>query len=264
MLEKIRLFFLHSFAFGYRNYIFAKRNVFFVIEILFWPVMTLLTIGLMGGFLKLEENALSFVLTGAIASGVLQVTQLDVGYSILYDVWSKSIKHTFLTPVGLTPSLLGSWMTGILRGTFVLAILLYLSRRFFDFTVPGFLPFLQFLLGIYWMALLAGICVWILVLLYGQRAEIAVWAISHVVMLFCGIYYPVNLLPKPFYEMAQWVPLTYFMDDYRSHYGFPILFEQGLLKGWSLNVGYLVALIFAARLALGRARRNGLLLSLSE
>src|SRR3989344_1521360 len=144
MLEKIRLFFLHSFAFAYRNYIFAKRNIFFVIEILFWPVMTLLTIGLMGGFLKLEENALSFVLTGAIASGVLQVTQLDVGYSILYDVWSKSIKHTFLTPVGLTPSLLGSWMTGILRGTFVLAILLYLSRRFFDFHIPGFFSFLQF------------------------------------------------------------------------------------------------------------------------
>ena len=243
MLEAFRLFSLHSFAFGYRNYIFAKRNVFFVVEILFWPIMTVLTIGLMGGFLKLDQNALGFVLTGAIASGVLQVAQLDVGYSILYDVWSKSIKHTFLTPAGITASLAGSWVTGILRGSLVLAILLYLSSRFFNFSMPGFLSSLQFMLGVFWMALLAGICVWILIIMYGQRAEIAVWAISHVVMLFCGIYYPVDLLPGPFYAMAQWVPLTYFMDAYRSHYGFPVLFQQGLLKGWALNLGYLAVLI---------------------
>ncbi len=264
MFETFRLFFLHSYAFAYRNLIFAKRNVFFVVEILFWPMMTLLTIGLMGGFLKLNENALGFVITGAIASGLLQVTQLDVGYSLLYDVWSKSVKHTFLTPTGITPGLMGSWMTGILRGTFVLALLMIASFKFFGFHMPGFWASLSFLIGVFWMALLSGILVWILVLLYGQRAEIAVWATSHVVMFFCGIYYPVDMLPKPFYILSQFIPLTYFLDAYRSHYGFPLLFSNGLMKGWLLNFGYLGVLIFGAHLALGHARKNGLLLRLSE
>src|SRR4051812_32853384 len=109
-MNNFKFFTLQCLAFTYRNYLFAKRNVYFFVEMLFWPLMTLLSVGLMGSFLKLDEKTLAFVMTGAVASGVLQVTQLDVGYSILYDVWSKSIKHTFLTPVGLAPALFGSWI----------------------------------------------------------------------------------------------------------------------------------------------------------
>ena len=35
-----------------------------------------------GRFLQLQENALAFILTGAITAGVLQVTQLDVAYGL--------------------------------------------------------------------------------------------------------------------------------------------------------------------------------------
>src|SRR5262245_49723094 len=97
---------------------------------LFWPFMTVLSVGLMGDFLKLEENTFAFVMTGAVASGVLQVTQLDVGYSLMYDMWSKSVKHTFLTPAGLTPALMGAWIVGIVRGSIVLALLVAMSARF--------------------------------------------------------------------------------------------------------------------------------------
>ena len=47
----MRDFLIHTFAFCYRNYIFAKRNIFVVVEMLFWPMMGILSIGLMGGFL---------------------------------------------------------------------------------------------------------------------------------------------------------------------------------------------------------------------
>lgn len=260
----MKLFLLHTAAFAYRNYIFAKRNVFVVVEMLFWPVMAVLSVGLMGSFLKLEENSLAFVMTGAIASGVLQVTQLDVGYSLLYDLWSKSVKHTFLTPAGLTPALLGAWIVGIVRGTIVFAVLVLLSKIFFQLTLPSFLPMVSFLLGVFWMSLLAGMCVWALILIYGQRAEISVWALSYLVMVLCGIYYPVNLLPEPFLTLAQCVPLTYFLDGVRSHYGFQPLFSNGILKGWLLNFFYAFVGIGCVRLALNHARRTGLLLRLSE
>jgi ABC-2 type transport system permease protein len=218
----------------------------------------------MGSFLKLEENALSFVLTGAIASGVLQVTQLDVGYSLLYDLWSKSIKHTFLTPAGITPALLGAWIVGIVRGMIVLGVLIFLSGFFFDFKLPSALSTLIFVWGIFWMSLLAGICVWVLILIYGQRAEISVWALSYVIMLLCGIYYPVDLLPEPFYSVARLVPLTYFLDHFRAHYGFPLLFPDGLWRGTLLILVYALAGIGCVRMALEHARKTGLLLQLSE
>ena len=260
----IRLFFIHTFAFAYRNFIFAKRNVFTVVEMLFWPIMTVLSVGLMGSFLSLEENTLAFVMTGAVASGVLQVTQLDVSYSLMYDLWSKSVKHTFLTPAGITPALMGAWIVGVVRGAIVLAMLVFMSERFFDFSLPGILSGLVFAFGIFWMSLLAGICVWVLILLYGQRAEISVWALSYVIMLLSGIYYPVDLLPEPFFTLAKLVPLTYFLDAFRSHYGFPLLFPYGIWKGLFLSLLYTFIGVGCIKLAVSKARNSGLLLQLSE
>lgn len=257
-------FFIHTFAFAYRNYIFAKRNVFVVVEMVFWPMITVLSIGLMGSFLKLEENTLAFVMTGAIASGILQVTQLDVGYSLLYDLWSKSVKHTFLTPAGITPAILGAWLIGVVRGSAVMAALVVLSWYYFGFELPSVLAGISIAFGVFWMALLAGLVVWILILIYGQRAEISVWALSYIVMLLSGIYYPVDLLPEPFFTVARFVPLTYFLDGFRQHYGFELLFPNGIWIGWLLNIVYTFVGIWCVRLAITHARRTGLLLRLSE
>lgn len=260
----MKLFFTQTYAFAYRNYIFAKRNVFVIVEMMFWPVMAVLSVGLMGGFLQLEERTLAFVLTGAIASGVLQVTQLDVGYSLLYDVWSKSIKHTFLTPAGLTPALVGPWIIGIIRGFIIFWVLYLLSLFLFEFHLPGLLSTLMFLSGVFWMSLLSGISVWVLILNYGQRAEIAVWAMAYLVMVVCGIYYPVNVLPEPLSTFGKWLPLTYFLDEFRSEYGFPHLFEHGIIKGWILNFAYTLLGIWCAKMAIRRAYRTGVLIRLSE
>jgi ABC-2 type transport system permease protein len=260
----MRLFLLQIFAFAYRNFLFAKRNVFMVVEMVFWPVIGVLSVGLMGGFLELGANTLSFVLIGALASGVLQITQLDVGYSVLYDLWSKSVKHTFLTPIRLTSALVGAWMVGMIRGGVVFALLVFLAQWFFQFQLPGFLPSLNFLAGIFWMSLIAGILVWILILNYGQRAEISVWALTYLLMIFCGIYYPVSLLPEPFFTLARFLPLTYFLDEARSYYGFSLVFPHGLWFGWILNFVYTFFGIFFASLAIQRAYRTGLLVRLSE
>ena len=45
----------------------------------------------------------------------MSVCQLDVAYAVLYDVWSKSVKHQFLAPIGVRHLTIGSWLIGILR-----------------------------------------------------------------------------------------------------------------------------------------------------
>lgn len=260
----MKLFLIHTLAFAYRNAIFAKRNIFIVVEMLFWPIIGVLSIGLMGDFLVLEENALSFVLTGAIASGVLQVAQLDVGYSLLYDVWSKSLKHTFLAPVTLSSAMAGAWLIGMVRGSIVFVVLVLMSKFFFKFHLPSLPMTAVFLLGIFWMGLLVGITVWILILMFGQRAEVSVWALSYLVMILCGIYYPVDLLSGPFRVLGQMLPLTYFLDAYRSHYGFSPLFKHPILIGMILNLVYTGIALFLARVAMLYARKTGITVRLSE
>src|SRR5882672_1983925 len=174
------------FAFAYRDWLFARRNIFSVVEMLFWPIVGMLSIGLMSNFLGLQRATQAYILTGAIALGTLQVTQLDVAYALLHDIWSKSVKHTFLTPTGVVEYLVGPWLVGMARGTIVFALLAGLSMKAFHFYLPGWLPTLVLLSGIYLSALLMGGLVCVLILQYGQKAEISAWAFAYLFILIAG------------------------------------------------------------------------------
>ncbi len=251
-------------AFFVRNFLFGVRNIFTFMELVFWPSVSLVSVGLMGDFLQLQENALAFILTGAITAGVLQVTQLDVAYGLLYEVWSKSVKQTLLTPVGITESLFGAWFNGILRGGVIFIVLGLSAMALFDFTSPPLGPMLIFLAGIFGCALLLGLIVNVLLLMFGQKAEITAWMFAYLFMLLSGIYYPVTTLPPFFSHVAEWIPITYFLEYLRQYFGFTPVFAHPLLKGTALTLVYLGLGLVLMRFASHRARKKGIILRLSE
>src|SRR4030066_849828 len=128
-----------TWAFVFKNWIIAKRNVFTLFEILFWPVVGFFSVGLLTSFLELDSNKTGFILIGIISMSVIQVCQIDVAYVLLYDLWSKSLKHTFIAPVRPFQLILGSWMIGIVRSLFVFLLLSSFSAFAFgfDFFRPG-------------------------------------------------------------------------------------------------------------------------------
>src|SRR5260370_40095310 len=114
---------LAVWAVGVRNALMASRNVFFFFELLFWPIVGVISIGLMTRFLGITPAQTSFVLIGTIALSVVNVCQLEVAYAVLMDVWSKSIKHQFLAPIGVRHLTLGSWLVGTTRGLVISPLL---------------------------------------------------------------------------------------------------------------------------------------------
>lgn len=251
-------------AFSYRNWIFAKRNLFSFFELLFWPVVSLISMGLMSGFLKLDQTLLNFVLTGAITAGTIQVATLDVAYGLLYDVWSKSIKHTFLAPIEHLHFILGSWIIGIVRGVLIFALMALFSYFAFGFEVPSYKVAAVFIAGVFLNALIIGMLICLLITLYGQRVEIVAWAFGTLVMLICGIYYPVDQLPPFFQWLAELIPLTYFLEYFRTGYGFKPLHTHLLLTGFALCFTYISLVLFSINWAYQRSRKNGIIMRLSE
>ncbi|MDD1740028.1 MAG: hypothetical protein LUQ30_04210 [Methanothrix sp.] len=104
-------------ASAYKNWIISRRNIFTVFELFFWPMVSLLSIGLLTRFLAVEGSMVSFLLVGAIALTILQVAQIDVAYVLLFDMWSKSIKNTFIAPIRSYHLVFGALLFGILRGS---------------------------------------------------------------------------------------------------------------------------------------------------
>jgi ABC-2 type transport system permease protein len=253
-------------AFAYRNLIMAQRNVFFLFELTFWPGVAMVSHGLLTRFLDLTPPMTAFILVGTIALSAVQVCQLDVAYAVLFDIWSKSMKHQFLTPVRIHHLALGSWLVGVGRGVIVWALMALIgSWAFgFDFVGAGAPRVAMFLLGCFLTALVIGLLVCALVLLFGTRAETSAWAAVNFFVMLSGIYYPVSVLPGWAQTLSAGIPLTYFLDGIRAGYGFPSSHAHPFAVGFALSVAYVLLAHWALAAAVSRARRTGLLLKVSE
>lgn len=250
-------------ASAYKNWVITKRNAFTLFELFFWPLVSLLSIGLLTRFLMVDESMVSFLIVGSIALTILQVAQLDVSYVLLFDMWSKSIKNTFIAPVHSWHLIFGSLLFGIMRGSVVFAILASVSFYLFGFKFQtgGLIPPLIFLIGVFAMAAIIGIVVCISILTFGQKADVAAWSLSGLILLFSGIYYPVDVLPAFLQSVSRAIPLTYFLEYYRSVF---IPGPHHLIVGLSLAALYLLLGLILFDRAINRARRTGILLRLSE
>lgn len=250
-------------ASAYKNWIISRRNIFTLFELFFWPMISLLSIGLLTRFLKVDEGMGSFLLVGAIALTILQVAQIDVAYVLLFDMWSKSIKNTFIAPVHSYHLVFGALLFGIMRGSVVFMILVVVSHYLFgfNFLAGGLLPVLIFLAGVFATAAVIGITVCICILTFGQKADVAAWSLSGLILLFSGIYYPINVLPGPLQTAARVIPLTYFLEYYRSVF---IPEPHNLALGALLAALYLIIGLVLFDRAIERARRTGIMLRLSE
>jgi ABC-2 type transport system permease protein len=217
-------------AFVFKNWIMAKRNVFTVFEVLFWPVITFLSAGLLAKFAAMDSGLRAFVLVGAVSMSTVQVCQLDVAYVLLYDIWSKAVKHGFMAPVGLRHLFVGSLVAGMVRGGAVFLMLVAASRWLFgfDFTIPGPGPMGLFLGGLFLSAAAVGMLVCILVLprsgkprrdrrlVPGEPDAPPVRRLS--------------VLPGWVTSVAQLIPVTYFLEYIRRFYGFEPSFSHALAR----------------------------------
>jgi ABC-2 type transport system permease protein len=255
-----------TWAFAQRNLIMARRNVFFVFELTFWPGVAMLSHGLLTRFLALTPEMTSFILVGTMALSAVQVCQLDVAYAVLFDIWAKSMKHQFLSPVRIYHLALGSWLVGVGRGLVVWGLMAWIGTWAFgfDFVGGGPVSIGLFLLGCFLTALCVGLLVCSLVLLFGTRAETSAWAAVNFIVMLAGVYYPVSVLPAWVAPVSAAIPLTYFLDAVRAGYGFPPAFAHPFLTGFLLALLYVGLAHWALAAAVGRARRTGLLLKLSE
>ncbi|HBD07086.1 MAG TPA: ABC transporter permease [Syntrophobacteraceae bacterium] len=265
-LSRLQANLTQTSAYFYKIWLITRKRTFHIFEILFWPAIGLVSVGLLTRFLTLQSNLVAFVLIGVIALSVVQIGQLDISYVMLYSVWNKSLKQELAAPAGVLHLIVGGGALGFIHSLVVFCLLSAFSHWAFGFQFlqPGLGPLIAFYIGLLLNAAVIGIVVCALAFRYGGRAHVGASSIVSILTLLSGIYYPVDVLPQPLKALSACLPLTYFLQYIRSFFGFEVASGSPLLVGYGLVIAYLMIVLAGLLRAVSHSKQTGVLLKMSE
>jgi ABC-2 type transport system permease protein len=240
-----------------------------LLELIYWPILNLLTWGFLQNYAMASSNRTLFV-GGALVSGLLLWEILfrgQIGFSVsfLEEVWSRNLGNLLMSPLRPAEFVVALMVMSLARLAIGMVPAMILAIAFFGFDLArlgiGFVAFFALLVVTSWAV---GLVVAGLILRHGLGAESLAWTIMFLFWPLCCVYYPLAVLPGWLKPFALALPPTYVFEGMRAVLADGVLRLDLLAASAALNVVWIVAAAFAFVFLLNRARAAGSLLSSGE
>lgn len=239
-----------------------------IIEIAYWPTMQMI----IWGFVSRHFSSSSPELTaGGILISVVLVwdclfrSHISYTLSFLEELWSRNLGNLFVSPLRPRELIAALATISMMRTLIGMLPAALLAIPFFGVSVFDMgLPLLGFFLNLVLTGWAISQFVTGILIRYGLGAESLTWVLPFLIAPFSCIYYPLSTLPEWMQSIAVFIPTTYVFEGMRA-----LLvdgnFETGLMvKGFTLNILYLIFGLIAFFISFQAARRHGLLLQSGE
>lgn len=232
-------------------------------EDVFWPVVDIIMIGMMGVWMQETRGSQYNVLFALLACNSLWQAFIRANYAVsvnvLEELWDRNLVNIFSTPL-----VIGEWATG--------AILLSLIKSIFATLLCALVCLIFYatnifalgwllLLGIVWMFVFGvtlGFFGASFVLYGGQRYQSAIWTMGWLCAPFCAVFYPLNVMPLWMQYVGLAFPPTYLFESIRS-FLFTGHYSYGFLAiGFALNLLFFVGAFLLFVFAFEKSRNLGL------
>jgi ABC-2 type transport system permease protein len=248
------------------RYVFIyRRSPIRLIEVLFWPTMSLLVWGFITTFIQRAAEGdltrfITFLIGAMICWDILFRAQQGVSLSFLEDVWARNLLNIFCAPVRLREYVLATFLFGLLRVGVTLLFLCVLAWLLYHFNFfalgVALIPFIANLLV---LGLTIGIVTIAIVLRYGHGAEPFAWALPFLLQPFSAVFYPVSVLPEAMQKVAWAIPCTYVFEGMRQVIRSGTMPWENLAWAIALNLVYLTVAMGLLIHMFNVARDRGLL-----
>lgn len=262
-------------AIARKEWIIFRRYPSWVVAFLIWPVLYpvgyIFSAKALGGphgaglstFSRLTGTSdyLSYIVVGSTLYMWLNFTLWDVGLHLRNEQMRGTLESNWLCPVWRISIMLGSSITKLATALFVLAVTVLEFRLVYGVNVlRGNLALLALIL------LLVSACIYGIGLAFGslvlrfREANAMVFLVRGLFIVFCGVTYPLQILPAWMQAIAALLPLTYAIRAIRAVTlagagPAPIAPDLVRLAAFALILPLLGYLAFAATER--RARRSG-------
>jgi ABC-2 type transport system permease protein len=211
-------------AIAKKEWVIFRRYPSWVIAFFVWPVLfpfgyifsakalagpqgTALT---QFGKLAGTTDYVGYIVVGNLLWMWLNLTLWDVGFQLRNEQMRGTLESTWLCPIWRISILLGSSLTKLATAIVFLLISVLEFRLFFGIQLLNGDPALLLLI-----MLLSVACIYGLGIAFGslvlrfKEADAMVFLVRGIFMIFCGITFPLQVLPAWMQAIAAWLPLTY-------------------------------------------------------
>ena len=184
-------------------------------------------------------NYISYLLVGSIGWGFLWSIMQATSASLSEEMRMGPLESILLTPTKLSTLMIAYSIYGCLFGFIIFIILLFVGFFVFGITVfatATIYTLIVFILSIAMMTgfgmIFGGLTIWL------KNIGETVTLIQSISMFFCGVYFPISVLPEYLQPIADYMPFYYSIEGLRRSlipaYSSDMLFFVGMLIFWSV------------------------------
>jgi len=243
-----------------RNFIMIPRDMYRLVDLLYWPVIDIVSWGFTGtGLQQANSSATLILLTTLVCWQVAYRNNLDISVSILDELWAKNVVNLFASPLTLLEWIATVMIFGFLRTWWALFFGAFMVWLIFGLHILGMglalVPcILLFVLSGWWMGFLSGS----FIIYYGQRLQMLCWVMGWLFAPVSGIFCPIEMLPAWGQAVAYCLPTAYAAKAIRVYLLTGSLDASLLLTSLVLNSAYLAITICIFKIAFEKSKQKGL------
>ena len=214
------------------SYAFIERNLHLVRRYMGWELVwfayslaSALSITYIGAAMDRISGAkvntdylILYLLIGTLVWRFLSVIFDNISEMIQWERWEGTIEYTLMAPIHRFTHMLGQTAFAILHGLFLSAGIAGAVVLLFDVSLAGAnvagALFMLLAGGLSFIGL--GIMASVLPLLFPERGAQMTHMVQALLLLFSGVYYPIDVLPGWMQVIARVSPATYVLQGIRE------------------------------------------------
>ncbi len=214
-----------SYAFVERNLNLVKRYMGWEIVWFAYSLASALSITYIGAAMERISGAdvntdylVLYLLIGTLVWRFLSILFNDISEMIQWERWEGTIEYTLMAPIHRLTHMVGQTLFAILHGALFTLGIAVIIILFFDVSLEGanVLGALLVLLAGSFSFIGLGIMASVLPLLFPERGAQMTNVVQALLLLFSGVYYPVEVLPGWMEAIARVSPATYVLVNIRA------------------------------------------------
>jgi ABC-2 type transport system permease protein len=245
-----------------RHFFLIKSSLPRVLDLIYWPTIQIILWGFISKFFTTYSdyynNTVGVILTCAILYDFLFRSSISFNMLFLEEIWSRNFTNLFIAPLRISEIIISLVFTALIRTLIGLVPAILLTSPLFGISILNLgAPLFFLFLSLYIFGITLGLFVSSGLLRYGPAFENIAWSSLFLLAPLGCIYYPIEILPEFFQNLARALPLVHIFEEARHILVDNVVNYESIFTAFKLNLIYLLFGILLFYYSFSQARKKG-------